>query len=391
MSRGTLERFLSRSVTHAGLCHTERERSTRRLEEDIRMLTSAGAKFVGRASLAWTPPRNDEAHFRAVERSAAKALEADPEIILQACVFEIVTVDAARIPVPAWVFREFGLKPEKRSFQYEAMLYENGHLVDSWSPGASVPDMSRLETRMWFYYRARRYIDCGHEAIHFGQVMIMDDADPGHRGWLDMLGRVRSYARKNARRRFVLCDAHTHGEVENGRLLFDFHSFPMRAKEIVAEARGEEDSVERAEFVMGHIDSPFGRSKGGVAPSGWRCKSLPYLAEVDNFGRSDLAGRPTGTWWLWGYDEISWFARQPETYRNNWLIYAWNWIRENDPNGFFQMPARRGIASPKDDRRVYRANRRSRACPQGFGQEDTIRAIWAADAKSRRLTPEGAP
>jgi len=221
--------------------------------------------------------------------------------------------------------------------------------------------------------------------------MIMDDADPGHRGWLDMLGRVRSYARKNARRRFVLCDAHTHGEVENGRLLFDFHSFPMRAKEIVAEARGEEDSVERAEFVMGHIDSPFGRSKGGVAPSGWRCKSLPYLAEVDNFGRSDLAGRPTGTWWLWGYDEISWFARQPETYRNNWLIYAWNWIRENDPNGFFQMPARRGIASPKDDRRVYRANRRSRACPQGFGQEDTIRAIWAADAKSRRLTPEGAP
>jgi predicted transcriptional regulator len=34
----------------------------------------------------------------------------------------------------------------------------------------------------------------------------------------------------------------------------------------------------------------------------------------------------------WGWDEISWFALQPEEYRNQWLLYAHDWIKKTDPN-----------------------------------------------------------
>src|SRR5688572_32348193 len=46
-------------------------------------------------------------------------------------------------------------------------------------------------------FRSASYIDVGIEAIHFGQVGLMDKNDPGHAGWLDMLSRVRD--RKSTR------------------------------------------------------------------------------------------------------------------------------------------------------------------------------------------------
>jgi len=36
---------------------------------------------------------------------------------------------------------------------------------------------------------------------------------------------------------------------------------------------------------------------------------------------------------VWGWDEISWLSLQEEAYRNKWLEYAYNWIKETDPNG----------------------------------------------------------
>jgi hypothetical protein len=258
------------------------------------------------------------------------------------------------------------------------MLYAGGKRHDHWRKGSSVPDMSRPETRLWFYYRARRYIDCGIEAIHFGQVMIMDDEDPGRRHWLDMLGRVRAYARAKARRRFVLCDAHTHGEVEDGRLLFDFHSFPMRIREVKGRPQEAMLTAEGA----GDI---FGRSKGGVSPSGWSCRSAPYLVEFDNYGYSGRGGESVGGIWVWGYDEISWFAHQPEAYRNKWLRYAHDWVKRNAPGGHLQMPTRRIIAAPVDGNVwMFRANTRGPACPKGFNLEETIRDIWRRDLANVR-------
>ncbi len=369
ISRKVLENYLSRAVTHCGLCSSSADPTTKCLDDDIRMLTNIGAKFVGRSAFAWNLPKSEEAHYSQAKAHSAKVHKADPHIILQACVFEIVTKDIEKIPVPAWVFEAFALHVEKRTFRYKSMLYDKEHRHNQWGDEASVPDMSKLESRLWFYYRARRYIDCGMEAIHFGQVMIMNDNDPGHRNWLDLLGRIRIYAHKHARRHLVLCDAHTHGEVEDGKLLFDFHSFPIRFKEVA-------DKPTQAQMTMHHIESIYGHSKGGLTPSGWSCNSLPYLVEFDNWGYTGRGGQHIDGIWVWGYDEISWFAHQKEAARNEWLHYAWNWVRKHDPNAHLQMPTRRLLAAPLDGRYMFQGNTLSKACPGGFNTEETIKAIW---------------
>ena len=97
-----------------------------------------------------------------------------------------------------------------------------------------------------------------------------------------------------------------------------------------------------------------------------------------NWGVSDRPGKPAlGGCWVWGYDEISWFAHQNEPYRNGWLRYAWDWVREHDSNGFFQMPGSRVLHAPVDRQSWYYANTRSEAVPSGFSQEETIKAIWS--------------
>ena len=386
ISRRVLENYLARAVTHAGLCSSSPDPTTACLDDDIRMLTAIGAKFVGRAAFAWYLPPSEARHFSEVKAAAAKVHEADPEIILQACIFETASKKVEGIPVPAWVFGAFGLPAKMRNFDYEAMLYDNGYGHNKWRRGVSVPDMSKLETRLWFYYRAGRYIDSGIEAIHFGQVKIMDRADPGHRHWLDMLERVRTYAHKHARRHLVLCDAHTHGEVENDRLLFDFHSYPLMMKEIKGKP---EEAMLSMNWPMSHPPI-YGRSKGGITPSGWSCKSLPYLVEFDNCGYSGKGGQSVGGPWVWGYDEISWFSQQDEKYRDYWLRYAWKWMREHDENGYLQMPTRRIILTcPIADRVLvmYCANTPSEACPTGFNVEKTIKDIW--DGAQRRTRSSG--
>ena len=294
-----------------------------------------------------------------------------------ACVFEIVSKEVEKLPVPAWAFEAFGQSPQQRNFRYEAMLYPNGRGRNRWGAGASVPDISQAETKLWFYFLAVSYIDVGCEAIHFGQAEIVDGNDPDHRYWWQVLQRVRKYAAGEARRHMVLCDAHvpSGGMLYGDRLLFDFHSFPLRIVELP-------DRPQQGVLKMGAFESIYGRSMGGVAPSGWRCERLPYLVELDNYGVSDRPGQAhVGGYWVWGYDEMSWFAHQDEAYRNQWLRYAWGWVREHDPSGFFQMPGSRILHAPVDRRSWYYANTRSEAVPQGFNQEETIRAIWSKDQR----------
>lgn len=376
ISRTVLENYLSRAITFAELLNGEdvEKQLGGNTDDNIRMLTNVGAKFVGRAIYMWGGESRLDGLLERARPIVKRIHAADPDIVLQAAAFEIVSKQVETLKVPEWVFNEFALDFENRNFDYEAMLYSDGHRVNQWRAGSSVPDMSKLETRMWFFYLAARYIDIGVEAIHFGQVEIMDDRDLDHRGWRDMLARVRQYAAKHARRHFLLADAHvpSGGIVYDDMLLFDFHSFPLRIDEVVTEPQ-------KGVLKVGYLDSIFTRSKGGITPSGWRCDSLPYIVELDNFGSSGRPGQNIGMHYIWGYDEICWFAHQPADYRNFWLKYAWDWIRRHDPNGYLQMPGSRTLANPVGKNIWYWANTPSKAVPAGFGQEETIKAIWAED------------
>ena len=62
--------------------------------------------------------------FLATAKPYAAALhDKDPEIILQAAAFEIVTRDVETISIPEHVRREFGQTSRNRTFRYEDMLY----------------------------------------------------------------------------------------------------------------------------------------------------------------------------------------------------------------------------------------------------------------------------
>jgi hypothetical protein len=77
---------------------------------------------------------------------------------------------------------------------------------------------------------------------------------------------------------------------------------------------------------------------------------------------------------------LTWFAHQSKKYRADWLRYAWSWVRATDRNGYLQMPGSRTMRSPLDGKRWYHANTPSSTVPDGLGDEEAIRAVWASDA-----------
>ncbi len=378
ISREVLENYLSRSITMEGLLNGRGD-----LDDNLRMLKNTGAKFIGRSICLWGGESNLLKNFQRAKEEIPKVREADPEMILQACVFEIVSTQVEQVPVPDWAFVAMGQPIEKRNFRYADMIFppDHGH---NWGANAAVPDVTRPETKLWFYFLARSYIDLGFEAIHWGQVDLMGRGDPDRANWSQVLTLARGYASQHARRHMVLCDGHvpSGGMVRDGQLLLDFHSFPLRIMETP-------DRPQEAILKVGFSDGLYGRSKGGTTYSGWKCDHLPYLVELDNFGASKQPGQPkAGTIWVWGYDEITWFAHQSREYRADWLRYAWHWLGETDTNAHLEMPGSRTERSPLDGRRWYYANNPSSAVPEGLGDEEAIRAVWATDARpAPRTTP----
>ncbi len=368
ISRQVLENYLSRSITMEGLLNGRGD-----LDDNIRMLKSIGAKFIGRSLCLWGGEAALLNNLDRAKLQSAKVRSADPDMILQACIFEIVTTQVDQVPVPEWAFTTLGMPIEKRKFRYADMLYPDGRFKDHWRQGQSVPDVSRPETKLWFYFLGASFIDAGCEAIHLGQTELMNKNDPNLDNYSQVLTRIRSYAARHARRHMVLCDSHvpSGGLVRNGQLLMDFHSFPLRIMEMP-------DKPQEAMLKVGFSDGIYGRSKGGSTVSGWSCEHLPYLVEIDNWGVSKQPGQPkAGGIWVWGYDEITWFAHQNQQYRSNWLAYARDWVRRTDSNGFLEMPGSRTLAYPVDGKHWYYANEPSAAVPGGFGDESAIRSICA--------------
>ena len=370
-SEATLHAYLSRAITLA------RGFVSESLDDDLRLIRDLGVAFLGRSALIWSCDPDDEQHFAQAAAFARRVHdEVDRRVVCQAAVFEAVYPEVERIAVPDWVFAAFDEPAERRTFRF-ADMWRADDCLGRWpefGSGGVVPDLRQAEARRWFYYRCRRYLDAGFEAIHLGQPHLYAARDAGFALLDDLIARVRAYAATAARRRWVWLDAHTHGIVRGGRLLFDLHSRPISAVNF----------TERPERLILQLR---GRSRGGVTPAGWRCASLPYLIEVDNWGgwslpagRRDDAARASCR--RWGYDDIAWFAHQPAEVRRHFLRYAHRFLRVQDDAAHFQMPVRRLLGeapvTAADGTQIwhYHANRPSPACPQGFGDEETIAAIW---------------
>ena len=388
ISREVLENYLDRSVT-AGYFLVpgtpERYQFPYRMD-DIRMLQNIGAKFIGRALYRWSEESKlgDPVFLDYAKRLIEIMHDYDPEIIFQGCLFEHVSNDVNNLEIPAWVFEAFNLPVIKRNFNSLEMVKRAnpGDSVRWGGSGGGVPMINNLETQLWYYYLAKSYIDVGCEALHLGQVELIGKDDPEKTCYAATLQKIRDYASQKARRHYVLLDGHTPkgGYIKDGVSLLDFNSFPLRIKEVV-------DKPMEGILEVGYSDAIFKKSLGAISPSGWKAESMPYLVEFDNFGTNRNQGVANlNDHFCWGYDDITWLSVQDEDYRNKWLWYAFDWIRENDPNGHLQMCVIRMITGGRGQEtlRSYFANTNSIACPVGYSQEETIKEIWNTRLKHTR-------
>ena len=383
ISRQVLENYLKHSITMTGLLeHPTLAADTGGefpdKEDDIRLVHNIGAKFIGRVMYRWgrEDVLNNPLYSAEAKRISEIIHKTDPEIVLQAFLCEIVTTRVNNIKVPDWAFQILGLPVEDRNFRYDDMLALNERFVNHWGNGSSVPDVSRTETKLWFIFLAGYYMEVGCEAFHLGQVFLMNMNDRELRHWTELISHIRELAKAKTRRGWILLDAHTpNGHmVVDGKSLLDFNSFPLRIKEVV-------DKPMEGMLEVGYADGLYKRSRGCISPSGWECESLPYLVEFDNFGISRTPGEATLNGpFIWGYDEISWIYLKSEDERNAWLKYAYNWLREADPNGFLQMPVGRVVSiSNSENNRIssrFRANPPSENIPNGKNLEEAIKTLW---------------
>lgn len=377
-----LKNYLSRAASAAFMIHTKT------INDDLRAIKNLGIKFLGRASGIWYPDPDDEVHFKQSEELARKVHEVDREIILQACIFEAVYRPVNKIAIPAFVFEAFGMTPENRFFSFEQMRFPNAPDGFWWGEDGALPDITQMETRMWFYYRAVRYIDAGYEALHLGQIHLYTADDLGMVKMGELMEKIRQYARANARRHLVLMDAHSHGISIRGKLLLDYHAMPY-TRYPVTDREGDKLVLVREGF-----------SEGGYNPNGFHLSSMPYLMEYDNWGGkviNDFSGvtkeeRAWKDWW--GYDQIGWFANQSSDAQRKFLEYTALWSAIH--HAFFEIPFRRSLDTAAitmkredngqmDVQDYYQINQKSPDCPMGFSQEDTIKRIWESEEELKEM------
>lgn len=353
------------------------------INDDIRMLTTIGAKFIGNAAGIWGtdedvakyPNSNeDEVRFNRATKTAEELHLRDPEIILQAAIFEYVNswqLNSFHLEIPSYVFSNYNVTPlEKKSLNINTSqnyVFTHSNIVyDLPSPLGpnliNVPDINKIECQLYFFYRAIRYIDAGYESLHFGRMLDMmsinDDGTQNHQSFIRLLNHIRAYANVHARRNFILITSHGRNFTDQYGLridgIRDFYTEPVRV-------------IPDASSVNNYNNGSSIISAGGSAIYGFTGydTDLPYVVELDNDGLLYCDYGPTSThyasWHIWGWDEITWFAMQGRTFlnnqgddweldgddinvRNNWLEYAYEKVRCLDNNGFLGMPGRRGIS-----------------------------------------------
>ncbi len=382
ISQESLNNYLSRAVTQAeflaspGL-NTDGMYGT---ADDERMLLDIGAKFIGRSIYSWGKENlfESDGWLSGAEEKIGRMHGQDPDMIFQAALFEIVTTKVNEIRIPEWVFEEFDLEPVQRNFHYDDM--KGSSHINEWGNNTCVPDITKREAQMFFFYMAVKYMDIGIEAFHCGQVMLMasmGDSAVGYASWAALLSRIRKAALTHARRSTVLLDGHltNGGIVADGKLLFDFTSFPLRPKEVAhpAPLPGE---AKPAVIERGYAGSIISITPGGITPSNWYASRAPYILEFDNFGISGKPGTAIGPHYVWGWDEITWLYSQPVEYQRGFLEYAFNYMKDTDPTGYIQMPGARICQVSSSRREEYHCNTRSEASPDGQSTEETIKRLW---------------
>jgi hypothetical protein len=425
MTLPTLNRYLAHSITMQGLMDVQKNANSSAAaqatyNQQLAMLANLNARFIGRAAGRWDEEYKLDADMLATQQMvadihAAYRLKGITEMpIVQGSIFEIITGNIDQITVPGEIVAKFYPgQTASRKFNHLLTSYDslwirmnrpNGGVLGanpacpddypyncperySWGGAtwAVVPDMSKPETQMWFYFVATKLIDAGCEAIHFGQVEMMDRIDINHASWWKVLSMIRQYA-ASKNRGIVLCDAHTTGvyyddpanpvPAAQRQLIFDFHSYPLRPQEDGSKPWNPRGGGAYIDNLGGGCGSYiYNVVKEGKPYLNWgTVDSLPYMVEFDNWGIKDNGGELSNYCAPWKWDEISWFGIQTNNYRNQWLKYAYYKVQCMDRRAHLEMPGLRGMTW-STSKPIYQASN-GPVSAGNFNQETMIRDLW---------------
>jgi len=363
ISEKAMNNYLARAITYT---YADNNKA-----DVTRAILNVGAKYICRALCDWFPSTNHEAKFSEYKAWMEEVHSYDPEIVFEACIFETCGPEMNSIKIPDWVFKAFGKKVEDRCFNYKKMEFPDGHGKAMWNATHSAPDITQLETQMFFYYRACIYIDIGIEALHLGQTGLMGKNDTNRASWTKVIHLIRDYAKKNARRNYVIIDCHYPGQNfvgTDGVMLADFNMWPLRLKP----SRKAGDPASPQKCVLDtEADTPYKKAVSGKSPSGWTTKNYPFLLEFDNYNPV-----PGSAHDIYGYDEISWVVDQPDDYRRSFYTEVRKMVSNIDKSGHVALPGSRTTASSKKYDWYLMNN--GTYCKGGFSDEEAIIAAFKA-------------
>lgn len=373
ISEEVLQNYLDKRVSMIGMCtdglnDVENYPESVR-EADIDGLIDMGAKYINRMVGWWEypSPSDDDLWPKFMQRiddNIEKIHAGDPEIIIEAGLMEVLT-NSVNTPglIPNYVFEAFGIAP--RLLNKENMIYseEDAEVIRIYtnpSPGSGVeigdrrswiPDITRIETQIWYYYLATTYIQKGIEALHFGQSTLINRKDIGNKELWGLIQKIRDYAKDYNRGIVVINGSPAYYEPDlqmtlnewqyyfpesdyDSHLLYDFWEAKLHLKE-------DPNNCPSAYIDGASIPNMDFTNIGGIHPQGFRVKEnfASYVFDFDDV--KEITGcEAIGEQHVYGWDESSWFAFSNPIFRKTFLKYAHYKIKCLRDNGTLTMPGR---------------------------------------------------
>jgi hypothetical protein len=395
LTKSRIEAFLSRAVSHF---YTVRFRgySQAEIQRTKQFLLHTGAKFIHGAELSWGMSYPD--HYYWDQCLAALAdFHATPglqDVMFEGFIAEHIgsNADATLIPDWLWSYMESqGINAVRTPspndaggrhyFHYPNFFDSSWRYIDRWGPGQSVPDITKTETKLYYRYLLKEYIDAGFESIWFGQLGLTGAADGNNDALYDLCQFARDEAAQRGYRHAVILTSHVNGRYHDGQQILDYNCFPSRVR------------------YSDHYPSGLEIDPGGdstLIAITQNAEDMPVLLEIDNYGCSPPQVPFIGDG---GFDEISGYAYK-EPWQRQAFLEQYYWEMRTYYNNlcnnrvYLAMPGRRDICLPGCSGELN--TNPNVPYPSGYyspyaehcGDEDTIAALFAGQVPSSPLASD---
>lgn len=303
----------------------------------------AGAKMILQAENTWRDSAITPADIEKLSPVLSLTHNKDPETIFNVFIAERVNKDYVNgISIPKYVFDAFNIPTVNRNFDYDLMFNSSWPYINIWGANNSAPDITQLETQMWYYYYSTLYINAGFESIWLGQIYVTAKSDIGYTETHKLVQKIREYGSEHARRKYIIVISHQLGDVlYEGQPIFD-HLFYITHF-------GLDSNNNMKAYIPSNnwINCDLYASACEYYSRHALSENMPLLLMFDNGGSMHDPHHPQ----LNGFDPITYFATRPKSQRHEYLLRISTEVKEQYHKARFAPPTTM-LATFTTDRRL---------------------------------------